>query len=164
MTDTPPAYACSFCAKARREVSTLIAGPRVYICEECVQLCCEILVERRASGKLTTMTDGADTVGKLHAELQVLRESEGKLRNAVSSIARSLEAVTEWKSIHCMWCALALSSEEAAREHVATCEQHPAVIKLREAVLKPMTEEQVRDALAIGASERKQAEKLRRKR
>lgn len=34
---------CSFCNKTQNEVSKLIAGPNVYICEECVDLCVDIL-------------------------------------------------------------------------------------------------------------------------
>lgn len=36
---------CTFCSKHQREVKTLIAGPAVYICEECVALCVEIIRE-----------------------------------------------------------------------------------------------------------------------
>jgi len=34
---------CSFCGKRRHEVRRLIAGPTVFICNECVGLCVEIL-------------------------------------------------------------------------------------------------------------------------
>jgi ATP-dependent Clp protease ATP-binding subunit ClpX len=36
---------CSFCGKNQKEVSKLIAGPAVYICDECIQLCSEIIEE-----------------------------------------------------------------------------------------------------------------------
>lgn len=36
---------CSFCGKSQREVRKLIAGPMVYICDECVHLCVQILEE-----------------------------------------------------------------------------------------------------------------------
>lgn len=36
---------CSFCGKSQREVKKLIAGPSVYICDECVSLCTEIISE-----------------------------------------------------------------------------------------------------------------------
>jgi ATP-dependent Clp protease ATP-binding subunit ClpX len=36
---------CSFCGKSQREVRKLIAGPSVYICDECVDLCNEIVTE-----------------------------------------------------------------------------------------------------------------------
>ena len=43
--------ACSFCGKTAEQVRRLIAGPRVYICDECVDLCNEIIereVERES--------------------------------------------------------------------------------------------------------------------
>jgi hypothetical protein len=36
-------YRCSFCGKAQTEVKTLIAGPGVFICDECVHLCQAII-------------------------------------------------------------------------------------------------------------------------
>ena len=36
---------CSFCGKSQKEVRKLIAGPSVYICDECVELCNEIITE-----------------------------------------------------------------------------------------------------------------------
>ena len=38
---------CSFCGKAQEEVATIIAGPTVYICNECVRMCNEILSEAK---------------------------------------------------------------------------------------------------------------------
>ena len=42
---------CNFCGKNQKAVKKLIAGPEVYICNECVQLCTEILIEDEASEK-----------------------------------------------------------------------------------------------------------------
>lgn len=36
---------CSFCGKSQKQVRKLIAGPRVYICDECIELCNEIIEE-----------------------------------------------------------------------------------------------------------------------
>ena len=36
---------CSFCGKGQDEVKKLIAGPTVYICNECVELCNEIMAD-----------------------------------------------------------------------------------------------------------------------
>jgi ATP-dependent Clp protease ATP-binding subunit ClpX len=36
---------CSFCGKSQREVKKLIAGPGVYICDECIELCNDIIFE-----------------------------------------------------------------------------------------------------------------------
>lgn len=42
----PPLY-CSFCGKDQYEVMQLIAGPKVFICDECVDLCAGIVREAR---------------------------------------------------------------------------------------------------------------------
>ena len=42
-------YRCSFCGKAQTEVKTLVAGPGVFICDECVQLCLSIIVKNAAT-------------------------------------------------------------------------------------------------------------------
>ncbi len=34
---------CSFCGKSQKEVKKLIAGPTVYICDECIGLCNDII-------------------------------------------------------------------------------------------------------------------------
>ena len=44
-------YRCSFCGKSQDEVKKLIAGPSVYICDECIELCNEIMVEEWAQEK-----------------------------------------------------------------------------------------------------------------
>jgi ATP-dependent Clp protease ATP-binding subunit ClpX len=42
---------CSFCGKGREEVRKLIAGPTVYICDECIDLCNDIIAEEWEEGK-----------------------------------------------------------------------------------------------------------------
>jgi ATP-dependent Clp protease ATP-binding subunit ClpX len=44
-TDTNEQLLCSFCGKSQRQVKKLIAGPGVYICDECIDLCNEIIDE-----------------------------------------------------------------------------------------------------------------------
>ncbi len=41
------ALVCSFCGKSQKEVKKLIAGPSVYICDECIDLCNDIIVEEK---------------------------------------------------------------------------------------------------------------------
>nr|MBO2479644.1 ATP-dependent Clp protease ATP-binding subunit ClpX [Bacillota bacterium] len=36
---------CSFCGKTQEQVRKLVAGPGVYICDECIELCTEIVEE-----------------------------------------------------------------------------------------------------------------------
>jgi len=45
ITDKANMLVCSFCGKAQNEVRKLIAGPTVYICDECVELCNDIITE-----------------------------------------------------------------------------------------------------------------------
>jgi ATP-dependent Clp protease ATP-binding subunit ClpX len=45
VTDSKNALYCSFCGKSQHEVRKLIAGPTVYICNECVELCSDIVRE-----------------------------------------------------------------------------------------------------------------------
>lgn len=40
------AFHCTFCAKSQREVKKLISGPKIFICDECVALCNDILVDK----------------------------------------------------------------------------------------------------------------------
>src|SRR3712207_9366610 len=40
---------CSFCGKSQHEVRKLIAGPTVFICDECVELCMDIIREENKS-------------------------------------------------------------------------------------------------------------------
>ena len=48
---------CSFCGKSQDEVKKLIAGPSVYICDECVSLCNEIIQEEYDQEKKTKQRD-----------------------------------------------------------------------------------------------------------
>ncbi|MCJ7540664.1 MAG: ATP-dependent Clp protease ATP-binding subunit ClpX [Desulfobacterales bacterium] len=45
---------CSFCGKNQKEVQKLIAGPAVYICDECIQLCSEIIEEEKGKDEKDT--------------------------------------------------------------------------------------------------------------
>jgi ATP-dependent Clp protease ATP-binding subunit ClpX len=45
---------CSFCGKSQREVRKLIAGPTVYICDECIELCNDIIAEEYGREEVTT--------------------------------------------------------------------------------------------------------------
>ena len=48
---------CSFCSKSQGEVRKMIAGPSVYVCDECVELCNDIL--REELSELTTLNEGS---------------------------------------------------------------------------------------------------------
>jgi hypothetical protein len=48
--DTQPILNCSFCNKSQRQVKKLVAGPKVNICDECVDICLDIISEDRKDG------------------------------------------------------------------------------------------------------------------
>ncbi len=60
---------CSFCAKTQDEVKKLVAGPGVYICDECVELCNDILVEELAQGVGKTARVPVPTPKEIRATL-----------------------------------------------------------------------------------------------
>lgn len=65
---------CSFCGKSQHEVKKLIAGPSVFVCDECIELCNEIIRD-----ELPASTDGKD--GK--ADLPTPAEIKANLDNYV---------------------------------------------------------------------------------
>ncbi|MAY31499.1 MAG: ATP-dependent Clp protease ATP-binding subunit ClpX [Rhodovulum sp.] len=59
-SDSKNTLYCSFCGKSQHEVRKLIAGPTVFICDECVELCMDIIREETKSSALKS-SDGVPT-------------------------------------------------------------------------------------------------------
>ena len=59
-SDSKNTLYCSFCGKSQHEVRKLIAGPTVFICDECVELCMDIIREENKSS-LVKSRDGVPT-------------------------------------------------------------------------------------------------------
>ena len=55
---------CSFCGKSQHEVRKLIAGPTVFICDECVELCMDIIREETKASGLKT-SEGVQTPSEI---------------------------------------------------------------------------------------------------
>jgi hypothetical protein len=62
--DSKSTLYCSFCGKSQHEVRKLIAGPTVFICDECVELCNDIIREETKSALVKTR-DGVPTPGEI---------------------------------------------------------------------------------------------------
>ncbi|WP_288890289.1 ATP-dependent Clp protease ATP-binding subunit ClpX [uncultured Corynebacterium sp.] len=58
MQESADLLKCSFCGKSQKQVKKLIAGPGVYICNECIELCNEIIEEELNTGGEATGNDG----------------------------------------------------------------------------------------------------------
>jgi hypothetical protein len=88
---------CSFCGKQGEAVQRLIAGPAVFICNECVGLCNEILSNESTLGfaELDQQTDG-----QLLAGMARLDGSRAQVEQAVDRYARTLrDRGVSWTTI-----------------------------------------------------------------
>src|SRR6188472_3588669 len=61
-SDSKSTLYCSFCGKSQHEVRKLIAGPTVFICDECVELCNDIIREETKDGGVPTPQDICGTL------------------------------------------------------------------------------------------------------
>ena len=75
-------YNCSFCGKERAKVKKLIAGPKVYICNECVDLCYSILEENDVNTDNNKQPKELKTIIpdelKLHLDEHVVGQDQAK--------------------------------------------------------------------------------------
>jgi ATP-dependent Clp protease ATP-binding subunit ClpX len=67
-SDSKNTLYCSFCGKSQHEVRKLIAGPTVFICDECVELCMDIIREENKSS-LVKARDGVPTPVEIYGVL-----------------------------------------------------------------------------------------------
>jgi ATP-dependent Clp protease ATP-binding subunit ClpX len=84
--DNTPRVECSFCGKTQDEVKKLIAGPTVYICDECIDLCNDIVKEDR---KKEAEVDAGNMVLKPkdikdHLDAYIIGQDQGKKSLAVA--------------------------------------------------------------------------------
>ncbi|MCD7796283.1 MAG: ATP-dependent Clp protease ATP-binding subunit ClpX, partial [Clostridiales bacterium] len=81
---------CSFCGKSESMVHKLIEGPGVFICDECVGLCYDLIVETSAKDRPHSTSDNSDTVlpkpEKIKAKLDeyVIGQEEAKIALSVA--------------------------------------------------------------------------------
>ena len=64
--------ACSFCRRSNEEVAKLVAGPRVYICDECVAIAARIMQD-----------DGGNSLGPANVESGFFKRFVDRLRSLV---------------------------------------------------------------------------------
>ncbi len=78
--------ACSFCGKSAAEVEKLVAGPKVYICNECVTTASRIM-KGDDPGQTATNHNGRGFLAKLRDRLRRLFEDGRFHRSAYQSVA-----------------------------------------------------------------------------
>ena len=75
---------CSFCGKGQNEVKKLIAGPSVYICDECVGLCNEIISEELRGGLIRKENTGAPKPAQIHDFLKDYVVGQERAKRVIS--------------------------------------------------------------------------------
>jgi ATP-dependent Clp protease ATP-binding subunit ClpX len=90
--------ACSFCGKNQREVKKLIAGPTVYICDECIELCNDIIAEEYGQEEAAAPTSRVPKPREIKSALDeyVIGQEQAKkiLAVAVHNHYRRIESQT----------------------------------------------------------------------
>jgi ATP-dependent Clp protease ATP-binding subunit ClpX len=75
---------CSFCGKSQHEVRKLIAGPSVFICDECVELCNDIIREEIQQGQATKGSSDLPTPHEIRNILDQYVIGQGQAKKALS--------------------------------------------------------------------------------
>jgi hypothetical protein len=83
---------CSFCGKSQREVKQLVAGPTVFICDQCVDMLHEIVESKR---------DNPDPATKQTREIKLeelrqLRADVARLRDGLARIEEKINEPPFW--------------------------------------------------------------------
>ena len=82
-TDSNEQLLCSFCGKSQRQVKKLIAGPGVYICDECIDLCNEIIDEELTAPPAIEL-ENLPKPREIHAVLQEYVVGQDAAKRALS--------------------------------------------------------------------------------
>lgn len=88
---------CSFCGKSQRQVQRLIAGPTVYICNECVKVCQGVISQQTVDGP--TARTLAKTARQLAHDLGVLPALPKSALDHALVLAEELEKLPDSKKI-----------------------------------------------------------------
>lgn len=86
MSDTKKNLKCSFCGKSQSDVQKLIAGPDVFICNDCVKLCADILKDDDKLAQISTGSEGIPSPRQLKEFLDqyVIGQDDAKMVMSVA--------------------------------------------------------------------------------
>jgi hypothetical protein len=86
---------CSFCGKSQHEVKKLIAGPTVYICDECISLCNDIIAEEVSRDERMETQQKLDEAGRRG----LCADAAGDLSRLLAFVPGTLALVEKAKEI-----------------------------------------------------------------
>ena len=98
-TDEKKTLYCSFCKKSQNEVKKIIAGPTVFICDECVALCLGMIYKENKElpknmVRFARSQQRTEAVGRLTSIVQLLLNEEEKRHAPYVELRKCL---TEWE-------------------------------------------------------------------
>jgi hypothetical protein len=155
----PKTLYCSFCAKSQHDVQRLIAGPSVYICDECVELCVDIVRDGVLWKVLSLFrASGEDKSVAYQAALEHVRSKSTE--EVASYVEQSKVGVQHYRqTLHLIDRRLAMRDGEVPQEddalasrlfeHLNTRSREELVVLQKNAQSELMHNE---DALRIGAA------------
>lgn len=116
----------------------MIAGPAVFICNECVELCVAVLIEQKVPIVDGSACDAMSRILKYEEDLSTMRHAHRMAGIGLVGVMHTIAGVLsglglkQEDAMQCCWCGRTFAAGDEIRNHVATCEKHPAVIRLME--------------------------------
>ncbi|MDR2931335.1 MAG: ATP-dependent Clp protease ATP-binding subunit ClpX [Propionibacteriaceae bacterium] len=106
---------CSFCGKSQKQVRKLLAGPGVYICDECIDLCNEIIDEELSGAVEAEPTDGLPKPEQIRSFLDEYVIGQGFAKKALA-----VAVYNHYKRVHLQPSARVVASEsvELAKSNI----------------------------------------------
>jgi hypothetical protein len=102
-TDEVVVACCSFCFKPSTRVERLVAGPAVYVCNECVDLCCQVIAatpEGPVTGARMMPWDHAQTVDAALTHLPNVARAQAQVEEALLGwVLRARQLGATWAQI-----------------------------------------------------------------
>jgi len=99
-TDPPVIASCSFCGKPNTQVAALVAGPGVYICDECVALCQQVIAARPAKvPRLAPWQQATDVTAELENLPRIAKAGDLVEETLTGWVRRGRELGATWARI-----------------------------------------------------------------
>jgi hypothetical protein len=96
----PETICCSFCLKPDAEVDKLVAGPAVFVCNECVDACCQVIAASTGSERRYLPWQKADSLDTVLAALPNAHAAQAQAEGILAGwVGRARELGATWAQI-----------------------------------------------------------------